>query len=154
VAQQPSSNAAGAESSAVDLIHPLHLKDITMNTKAFFAAAFAVAAVTTFGAGSALATETSLDLPVVYTSTVSRAEVHAEALRARAAGQIEHGELSVVIADTGPALSRAQVKAETLEAIRVGAISRHEQSVLPTAAQLDSIRLAGLRAVAMTMASL
>jgi hypothetical protein len=155
VAQQPSSNAAGSGISPVDPIPQLHFKDTSMYAKnRFFAAAFAVAAATTLGAGSALANETSLDYPVVYTSNVSRAEVQAEALRARAAGLIAQGELSVVIADTGPALTRAQVKAETLEAIRVGALSRHEQSVVPTTAQLDNIRMAGLRAVAITMASL
>jgi len=42
--------------------------------------------------------------------------------------------------------------AETLEAIRVGAIARGEQSQFPTAMQLDNIRHAGLRALAMQMA--
>jgi Domain of unknown function (DUF4148) len=130
-------------------------KDIVMNTKTFFAAAFAtIGAISTLGAGSAFASEGTYEYPVAYTSTLSRADVQAETLRARAAGLISNGEQSIVIADTGPALSRAQVRAETLEAIRVGAISRHEQSVAPTAAQLESIRMAGLKAVAMTMASL
>lgn len=122
-----------------------------MNTKTLFAAAFA--ALTALGAGSAFAGEATYDYPVVYTSTVSRADVKAQALQARAAGQIAQGELSVVVTDTGPALTRAQVKAETLEAIRVGAISRHEQSLAPSAAQLESIRMAGQKAVVMTMAS-
>jgi hypothetical protein len=91
---------------------------------------------------------------VALTSAVSRADVQAETLRARAAGLIAYGERNVVVADSGPALTRAQVKAETLEAIRVGAIDRHEHNVAPTAAQLDSIRMAGLKAALVTMASL
>lgn len=50
-------------------------------------------------------------------------------------------------------LTRAQVRAETLEAIRLGVIARGEQSVLPTAAQLESIRVAGERARSMMLAS-
>jgi hypothetical protein len=123
-----------------------------MNTKTFFFAA--IAAITTLGAGSAFAGDATYEYPVAQASTLSRADVRAETLRARAAGLIAHGERNIVIADTGPALTRVQAKAETLEAIRVGAISRHEQSVAPTAAQLESIRLAGLKAVAMTIASL
>jgi hypothetical protein len=134
---------------------PTHFKDIVMNTKTFLAAAFAtIGAIATLGAGSAFAGEGTDAYPVAYTSTVTRAEVQAETLRARAAGLIANGEQSIVIAETGPMLSRAQVRAETLEAIRVGAISRQEQSAAPTAAQLESIRLTGQKAVAMTMASL
>jgi hypothetical protein len=90
---------------------------------------------------------------VAYTSTVSRADVSADAVRARAAGLVAQGELSVVVADSGPTLSRAQVKAETLEAIRVGAISHGEKDTALTAQQLESIRLAGVKAVSMTLAS-
>lgn len=50
-------------------------------------------------------------------------------------------------------LTRAQVRAETLEAIRVGAITRGEETVVPTPAQLESIRRAGLKAIATTTAS-
>ena len=125
-----------------------------MNTKTFFASAVAViAALTTLGAASAFAGEATYDYPVAYTSSLSRADVQAQTLQAIKAGLIEHGERSVVVADTGPALTRAQVKAETREALRIGAIERHEQSVAPTAAQLASIHMAGLKAVAMTMAS-
>jgi hypothetical protein len=126
-----------------------------MNTKTFFAAAFAtLGAISTLGAGSAFANEGTYDNPVSSMSTLNRADVKAEAQRARAAGLIATGERNIVIVDTGPALSRAQIKAETLEAIRVGAISRREQSVAPTADQAESIRRAGLKAVAMAMASL
>lgn len=53
----------------------------------------------------------------------------------------------------GEAKTRAQVRAETLEAIRVGAISRGERHESPTAQQLESIRLAGLRALDPTVAT-
>lgn len=49
--------------------------------------------------------------------------------------------------------TRAQVKAETLEAIRLGAISHGEKFVFPTQQQLQSIRMAGLEALAPTMAA-
>lgn len=49
--------------------------------------------------------------------------------------------------------TRAQVKAETLEAIRVGAIGHGERFVFPTQQQLESIRTAGLKALAPTMAA-
>ena len=125
-----------------------------MNIRNCFVAAFsAIGAITMLGAGSAFAGEASYDYPVAYTSAVSRADVQAQTLSARAAGLIAHGERTVVIVATGLSLTRAQVKAEALEAIRVGAISRGERNVIPTAAQLESIRLAGLKAVAMTMAS-
>ena len=53
----------------------------------------------------------------------------------------------------GEAKTRAQVRAETLEAIRVGAISRSDRYEFPTAQQLESIRMAGLRALDPTMAA-
>jgi hypothetical protein len=122
-----------------------------MNTKTCIFAAFAI--VATLSTASAFAGEASYDYPVVYPSVVSRADVSAEAVRARAAGLIAQGESSVVVADSGPALSRAQVKAETLEAIRVGAIGHREKDVAPTARQLESIRLAGVKALEMTVAA-
>jgi hypothetical protein len=142
-------NLIGSGSCAASFIFQIHFKDIVMNTKTFFIAA-AIGAITTLGAGSAFATEVSLELPMVYTSTLSRANVHADAARVK---WTSRGERNIVVTDTGPALTRAQVKAELLEAVRIGAIDRHEQSVTPTAAQLESIRQAGLNAVVMTMAS-
>jgi hypothetical protein len=113
------------------------------------AAALAFAAATPVLAAG----EARYEFPAASTSTLTRAEVKAQLVAARGAGHIAQGERSVVIADTGTPLTRAQVVAETLEAIRVGAISRHEQSEQPTAAQLDSIRMAGQRALAMQVAS-
>jgi Domain of unknown function (DUF4148) len=100
----------------------------------------------------ASACEASYDYPAAFTSTLSRADVRAETLRAIAAGEVQRGEQSVVIEAKGAPLSRAQVVAETLEAIRIGAIARGEHNVFPTEAQLDSIRMAGQRAVAMQTA--
>ena len=124
-----------------------------MNTKTLFSCT-AAAAISLLSISSAFADDASYDYPSAFTSSVSRAAVQAEGVQARAAGLIATGEQSVVLAQTGPGLTRAQVKAETLEAIRVGAISRHEQSAQPSAAQLESIRVAGLKALAMTTASL
>jgi TRAP-type C4-dicarboxylate transport system substrate-binding protein len=125
-----------------------------MNTKFFFvAAAAAISTLSTLSAGSAFAGEATYEYPVAITSTVSRADVQAQTRLARAAGQISYGELSVVIADSGPALSRAQVQAELREAVRIGAISSGEQTVALTPAQAESIRMAGLKAAAMMMAS-
>jgi hypothetical protein len=50
-------------------------------------------------------------------------------------------------------LSRAQVIAETLEARRLGLIANGEQTVIPSAAQLERVRLAGQRAAAMALAA-
>ncbi len=123
-----------------------------MHTKTFIAVAIALIGAT-FGATAARAGEATYDYPVAFTSTLTRAEVQAEALRARAAGHVAMGEQSYVVADTGPSLTRAQVVAELREAIRLGAISDGERNVFPTAMQLESIRLAGLKALSMTMAS-
>ena len=123
-----------------------------MHTKTLLTVAIALIG-TAFGATSARAGEVEPDYPMTFTSTLSRAQVQADAMRARAAGHIAIGERSYVVAETGPGLTRAQVVAETLEAIRVGAIDRHEHSQFATATQLESIRQAGLRAVAMTVAS-
>ena len=123
-----------------------------MHSKTFIAVAITLIAAT-FGATAARAGEATPDYPVAYSSTLTRAEVQAEALRARAAGHIAIGERSYVVADTGTPLTRAQVLAELHEAVRLGAISDGERNVFPTAMQLESIRLAGLKALAMTMAS-
>jgi hypothetical protein len=51
-------------------------------------------------------------------------------------------------------LTRAQVRAEAAEALRVGAISVGDREhALPTAEQLDSIGMAGAKALSMTLAS-
>lgn len=86
-------------------------------------------------------------------STVSRMDVLLGLARALKAGELNSIETRFVPAPTGMPLTRAQVKAELLEAIRIGAIDHGERSVTPTAAQLEWIRLAGVRAVAMNVAT-
>ncbi len=123
-----------------------------MITKTFITAAIALigAIVTT---APAFAGDISEDHTPPFVSTLTRAEVIAATLQARDAGLIPGGEQFTFIEEQGPSLSRAQVRAETLEALRVGAINRREKNAFPTAAQLESIRMAGLKAVPMTMAS-
>lgn len=124
-----------------------------MYAKTFVTTAIAFIGAFTFIA-PAFAGEAEPDHPMAYTSTVSRAEVVAATLQARAAGLIPNGEQSSVVADTQTSsLTRAQVQAEAVEAIRLGLSSRGEHYVFPTAMQLDSIRMAGLRAISMTVAA-
>jgi len=129
-----------------------------MNNKplgvALFATFTAFTAFTAFTTSAAHAGEATCDYPAAYTSSVSRAEVRQAAIDARANDQVDHGEMSFVAEAVSPELPGAQVRAETLEAIRVGAISRGEQNFTPTEAQLQSIRPAGLRALALPIASL
>jgi Domain of unknown function (DUF4148) len=123
-----------------------------MYAKTFITATIALlSAVAT--TAPAFAGDISEDNTPTFTSTLSRADVIAATLQARDAGLIPGGEQFTFIEEHGPGLSRAQVRAETLEALRVGAIGRHEKNAFPTAAQLESIRLAGLMAVPMAMAS-
>jgi hypothetical protein len=70
----------------------------------------------------------------------------------QAQGRMFNGEAFYFPEPVGPGKTRAQVKAETLEAIRVGAISTSERYEFPTQQQLESIRMAGLRALDPTMA--
>jgi hypothetical protein len=83
------------------------------------------------------------------TSTLSRADVRAEAARALAEGRIASGEVGVKIdAPTLAAstLDRFQVRAEAAEALRLGLIASGEASVVYTAPQLAQIQVAGERA--------
>ncbi len=104
-------------------------------------------------AGSALAYE-GIDLPVSnFTSTLTRADVQADVLHARAAGLVAHGDKTVIATPVGMAKTRAQVRAETLEAIRLGAISQGEQSSFPTLLQLQRIEMAGQLALQVMVAA-
>lgn len=82
-----------------------------------------------------------------FQSTLSRAEVQAQAVAARDAGQLPRGEILPVQAEVGAPLSRAQVRAEAAEALRLGLIPHGEILPVATAEQAEQIRLAGLRAV-------
>ena len=119
-----------------------------MHTKTLVAAVIAL-----IGAASAFAQEISPVEPIAQHSTLTRAEVRAAAVQAREAGLVSYGEVTQFAAPSGFAKTRAQVRAETLEAVRIGAIAHGEQSFFPTAAQLESIRLAGLKAMPMEMAA-
>ena len=68
-------------------------------------------------------------------------------------GAVINGEAFIFPEPVGVAKTRAQVKAETLAAIRVGAIGHGERFVFPTEQQLDTIHMAGLNALAPTMAA-
>jgi hypothetical protein len=97
-------------------------------------------------AAAAMASEFTPEAPFV--STMSRAEVRAEAIAARDAGQIANGEFApVIVAESTSTLTRAQVRAEAVEAQRLGLLTAGESTVLPTPAQMEQVRLAGLRAV-------
>lgn len=111
-----------------------------MNRQALIAAltvAFAFA-----GAGSAFAVEATQD-DAVAQSTSQRADVRREA-------RLNVAETEVSAAPTASsAVNRAQVAAEAREAVRLGvAFGTEAGPRTATPEQLESIRLAGLRAVA------
>lgn len=84
-----------------------------------------------------------------FQSTLSRAAVRAQAVEARDQGLLAAGEIGYVVAEkSAPStLSRAQVRAEAAEAMLLGLLSNGEMTVVPTVAQVEQIRLAGVRAV-------
>lgn len=88
--------------------------------------------------------------PSAGTSTLTRAEVRAEAIAARDTGRLSHQEIpEPVFIATGPGKTRAQVVAETAEAKRLGLLDVNDSDFpkIPTAAQAEQVRQAGLRAV-------
>ena len=106
----------------------------------------ALPVVLSMTAAAAMASEFTPEAPFV--STLSRAEVRAEAIAARDAGLIASGEFApVIVAQNTSTVTRAQVRAEAVEAQKLGLINTGEVTVLPTPAQLEQVRLAGLRAV-------
>lgn len=93
-----------------------------------------------------------------FTSTLSRAEVRAEAIAARDAGIFELGEGQTIVAANGSSnsgavqyaagsVSRAQVRAEAAEALRQGYFNGGEITQFPSIEQAEQVRSAGLRAV-------
>jgi hypothetical protein len=122
-----------------------------MNTKQLLVPLFTVVvAVAGFASMTAAqAGEASYDYPVAIQSTLTRADVVADAARALAAGEVSRGELAYVAPVYALAKTRAQVVAETREAFRLGLISGREVDVQPTAAQLELVKLAGLKALDM-----
>lgn len=100
----------------------------------------------------ASAQEATYDYPTAITSTVSRAEVRADAIDARKAGLIVNGERSAVVADIGLPATRAQVVAELHEARRLGLVVDGERVAVASEAQLQAVKSAGLRADSTTVA--
>ena len=80
------------------------------------------------------------------TSSVSRADVHAEARRVTAQGYLAGGEFGLPVAESLSLASRDQVRAEAVEAQRLGLVAGGERSVIYTAPQLALIKAAGERA--------
>jgi hypothetical protein len=126
---------------------------ITTTITAITAAAALLSAAPSFAAGPV--GEVDFSLPSPQSSNLTRAEVRAAAIQARMAGEQFVGDYinfkEPVFVST---LTREQVRAETLEAIRLHAIGQGEHNYFPSQAQLDSIRMAGERAVMMKVASL
>ncbi len=84
-------------------------------------------------------------------STVSRADVRADAAKAVAEGRIASGEVGLkpaadVVQPVLAALTRTQVHAEAVEAVRLGLVASGEASLIYTAPQLQAIVAAGERA--------
>jgi hypothetical protein len=100
-----------------------------------------------------------------FTSTLSRAEVRAEAVAARDAGRFELGDGQVIVAGkaadssnsatqyAAAGASRAQVRAEAAEALRLGYFNGGEITQFPSAEQAEQVRSAGLRAAQSVTAS-
>jgi hypothetical protein len=119
-----------------------------MNTKSVLIAAFAALAAST-----AMAESPERDVPTLANSTLSRAEVAAEAVKAQAAGQIAKGEQTYVASTPASDISRAQVMAEARAAQRLGLIAHGEVAARDaTPAELETIRLAGQAAAGITVA--
>lgn len=116
-----------------------------------FAVALIGASAATFA--HAFPGEGATEQPTAYSSSVTRAAVREAAIAARQAGQIAVGDQDVVIDQPGSSLTRAQVQAEAIEALRLGLNSRGEHTPQPTQEQLSQIRMAGLKALSMTVAS-
>lgn len=126
-----------------------------MNTKQLLVPLFTVAvAVIGFASATAAhANEASYENPVSLHSTLTRAEVRAQAVRALAAGEISLGDETYAPKLKGTEKTRAQVLAETREAIRLGLTNSGEETLVPTPEQLARVEMAGLRALSMTLAA-
>lgn len=103
---------------------------------------------------AAFADGATYEYPTNFQSSVSRAEVRADAVQALRTGAIVIGEVNEVAVPLRSAVSRAQVVAEAGEARRLGLTQGGEVFVDATPAQLRSIQLAGERAAAPRMAGL
>lgn len=80
----------------------------------------------------------------------SRAEVYAEAVAANKAAKLAYGDGPLLnrLLSAPSTLARAQVQAEAIEARRLGLMAYGEaEARVPTPAELESVRQAGLRAI-------
>lgn len=112
-----------------------------LSTRILLPVAFAITATGAFAEGP-------IFVEPAFQSTLSRAEVRAQAVQARDAGLLQLGEGVQVAQNTSNStLSRVQVRAEAAEALRLGLHNGGEASVVATSAQVEQIRMAGLRAV-------
>jgi hypothetical protein len=113
-----------------------------MKTRSIIAAALAIVA-----SGAALAGEAEYQYPQQVTSSVTRAEVHAQMLQARAAGTIVVGEASGVVQSVfASTRNRADVHAEAIAAGRSGeiaALSSEAGVYAPKQPKVEVIRVAG-----------
>jgi hypothetical protein len=84
-------------------------------------AILAIATLSFAAAGSALAQEARFQLPQPITSDVSRAQVDAQLIKARADGTLPFGQADVMpVLRTHSDLTRAEVRAQTLKALADG----------------------------------
>lgn len=108
-----------------------------------------VAAAAAFAAAGAFAQEATPDTWTKINTSADVQTVRAEAVASHKAGNISYGEATrhgVAAAQPGP-VSRAQVQAEAREAQRLGLLQFGEGPArVATAQELESIKLAGLRA--------
>ena len=124
-----------------------------MNTPRTLIAASLVSLSALFAATGAVAQEATPDNWTQSVSTLSRAEVRADAAAALRAGLIESGEATRWNVPTAAVNTRAQVRAEAVAALQLGLTDRGEANApSATPAQAEMIRQAGLRALSVPVA--
>ncbi len=99
--------------------------------------------ITAFGSSAAMAADLytqNQNLPTAVVSTTPHVAV-------RIAAVDEYQASQYPAAAVPASLHRAQVVAEAVEARKLGLITEGEQFAAPTAAQVEQIRLAGVKAV-------
>jgi hypothetical protein len=115
----------------------------------------AISAVALFGVTAAQAQEATPDTWMKINTSASVQDVRAEAVAAKKAGNISHGEATfhgVTAAQLGP-ISRAQVQAEAREALRLGLVQFGEgPGRVATAQEAEAVKMAGLRATGQAVA--
>jgi hypothetical protein len=112
-----------------------------------FASILLPVAFASLASTAAFAQEATPDYPQAVTSSVSRAEIRAQAIAARDAGLVAIGEIGQRhVQPQAAGADRVRVQAELGEARRLGLIVDGERSAEATQAQLESVRAAGDRA--------